>query len=104
MHEDSCGPPPPHPSPASALRYLHRLLKMSRNNDLHQTAPCASPSAGKTKNQGFLLSLRLGIVRCVDTVAQVRGREQTEYAACADRNSPKHALPARNSRKPLRVQ
>src|SRR6266852_8055731 len=32
----------------------------------------------------------LGI--CVDTVAQVRGREQTEYAACADRNSPKHAL------------
>src|SRR5712691_7154251 len=34
------------PSPASALRYLHRLLKMSRNNDLHQTAPCESPSAG----------------------------------------------------------
>src|SRR5229473_4107665 len=34
------------PLPALALRYLHRFLKISRNNDLHQTAPCASPSAG----------------------------------------------------------
>src|SRR5216683_4064957 len=84
--------PHPTPLPARALRYLHRFLKMSRNNDLHQTAPCASPSAGNDQKSRLSLSLRLGILRCVDTVAQARGREQTESAARGDHISPKRAL------------
>src|SRR5712692_7920364 len=75
-----CVRPSRKPAPAQALPYLHRFLKMSRNNDLHQTAPCASPSAGNDPKSRLSLSLRVGIVRCVDTVALARGEGWGEGA------------------------
>src|SRR5713226_7265245 len=72
-----CVRPSRKPAPAQALPYLHRFLKMSRNNDLHQTAPCASPSAGNDPKSR------------VSPESASRNREMCRYgSARAGRGSP----------------